>query len=272
MKPIVLVVSLLAAVAAGAVGGIVASTTAVPAQETIAAPSGTAPAAPTQSAPAAAFVDQSDVQRQITDLTREVDRLHAELAALREGRVRADATEVAQAAPTEDVPAASLAIIHEDAIRRVIAKERAELEQKEEDARKQRELEAALQRAERVAKELGMSTTEQRKLGELYALERDKREEFRKAFQDGQTPDRDQMRQTFQEYRDWRTAELNARFGPDLAARVAESEGDRGGGFRMMGGEGGGAAFGGNNGGGNRRRNNGNGNNNNGGGGGAGGG
>lgn len=261
MKPIVVVLSLIAAVAAGAVGGIVASTTATPAQAVAGPSRGAARAPETATARPSALVDNSDVQKQIGDLSNEVARLQAELVALREGRVRADATEAAQAVTTEEIPAGSLAIIHEDAIRRVIAKDRAELQQKEEDARKQREIDSAVQRAERIAKELGLSTAEQQKLAEVYVMERDKRDEFRKAFQDGTVPDRDQMRQTFQEFRDWRTTELTSRLGADLAAKVNEFEGDRGGfGMRMMGPDGGGGgafgAGGGNGGGRQGRRNN----------------
>lgn len=259
MKPIVAVLGLFAAVAAGAVGGIVAAPSAAP------APTDGALAAAPKSAPASVAaahetIDTSDVGRQLAELSNEVARLRAELSAVREGRVRETAAPE-QVASKEDLPEESFAILHRDAILRVIADERADLQRKEEEARKQRELEQSQQRAERVAKDLGMSTTETRKLAEVYALERDKRDEFMKTMRSGDMPDREQMRQTFTEFRDWRTSALTNALGPDLAAKVNEYDGDRGFGGRF--GDFGGPGGGGGNGGGNANRPNGNGGNGN---------
>lgn len=276
MKPIVAVLGLVVAAAAGAVGGIVASSTATPSPVEVAnaghAPKSDATAA--HAAPAATL-DTSDVQKSIRDLSDEVERLRAELVALREGRVRESATAQDDGKVGEELPAGSLAILQKDAILRVIAEDRADQVRKEEEARKQRELEQAQQRAERTGKELNLTAAEQSKLAEVYAMEREKRDEFMSRMRAGDVPDRDQMRQQFQEYRDWRTNELTSRLGSDLAAKVNEFDGDRMGfGGRAFGGGPGGdgnpAGTGGNNGGRRNRpgggNNNGNGGRNNGGG------
>lgn len=247
MKPIVAILGLFAAVAAGAVGGIVASTTATPTAADTAAvrPLEPAPQTAAHTAPAAAL-DTSDVQKELRDLSDEVMRLRAEIAAVREGRVRETAVAATPTAAGEELPAESLAILHKDAILRVIAEDRAEQLRKEDEARKQRELEQAQQRAERVAKELNLSKAEERKLAEVYVMEREKRDEFMSRMRAGDVPDRDQMRQSFQEYREWRTNELTTRLGADLAAKVNEYDGDRMGfGGRMMGGPGDGGGLGG---------------------------
>ena len=265
MKPIVAILGLIIAAAAGAVGGIVASTTCAPpaAESTaLAAQPMHATSSVGQSAPSA-HLDQSDVQQHISDLSNEVARLRAELSAMREGRVRESL--VPEGAPKEEIADDAFAVMHRNAILRVIADERADLARKEEEARKQAQLEASQQKAERTAKELGLNTTETRKLAEIYGQERDKRDEFMKAMRSGDVPDRDQMRQSFQEYRDWRTTALTTALGADMAQKVNDYDGERGGfGGRGFGPDGGGGgrgtnAAGGNNagrngGGGNARR------------------
>ncbi|MBK7877957.1 MAG: hypothetical protein IPJ77_19950 [Planctomycetes bacterium] len=269
MKPIVAILGLVVAAAAGAVGGIVASSTAAPAPVEVAAHSSAAKAETSASA-ASVTIDQTNFEKELRDLSDEVLRLRAELAAVREGRVRETAVEGTPTKVGEEIPAESLAILHKDAILRVIAEDRAEQQRKEDDAHKQQQLEQALQRAERVGKELNLSKGEQQKLAEVYAMEREKRDEFMSKMRQGDVPDRDQMRQSFQEYRDWRTTELTNRLGADLATKVNEYDGDRMGfGGRMFGGPdgggGGASATGGNNNGGGGRRNRPGGGNNNGG-------
>jgi uncharacterized membrane protein YgcG len=242
MKPIVAILGLLAAVAAGAVGGIVASTTTATPVATDANTATARPSSTTTTTSAAPTVDNSDLQSEITALQNELARLRSELVSLREGRTRESATATPASASTELIPAESLAIIQKDAILRVIAEERADLQRKEDEARKQRELEQATQRAERVAKELNLSPAEQTKLAEVYVMEREKRDEFMRNMRSGEVPDREQMRQSFQEYREWRTNELTTRLGADLATKVNEYDGDRMGfgGRGMGGGDGGG--------------------------------
>lgn len=251
MKPIVAILGLVVAAAAGALGGFVASSTSTTPQVES---NSTAHVEKQTAAPipaASPLVDNSDLTHQLTDLTNEVARLRSELASVRDGRVREPAIAKDPTKATEETPAESLAILHKDAILRVIAEDRADQLRKEDEARKQRELEQATQRAERVGKELNLSTTEQRKLAEVFVMEREKRDEFMRNMRNGDVPDREQMRTSFQEYRDWRTNELTTRLGADLAAKVNEMDGDRMGfGGRAFGGDMGG---GNNNGGGGRR-------------------
>lgn len=281
MKPLLVVVGLFAAVAAGAAGGFLAAPAAAPIAAASSADRSVAPAPVSNSNGAAApavALDSHAFGEQIDALSAEVARLRAELASIKEGRVR-------ESALPEEVRKSSAAVAsdeefvatHRNAILRVLADERADAARKADEERKQKDQEAAQQRAERVAKELGLNTAQRNSLADIYVAERQKREEFMKAFREGNVPDdREQMRANFQQYRDWRTNELNTRLGADVATRVTEYEGDRGMGFGG-GGFGGprgeaGANGGGGGGGGRNRNRNGGGNNGGGGNGGNGGG
>jgi len=245
MKPIVAVLGLFVAVGAGALGGYVGSSMNTPAEVELAATRGAVHGTePVSRATDAEPVELhgSGVADEVRRLSDELARVQAELANLREGRAR----ESAMPAPTEeaaDVPeAGALAIVHRDAILRVIDEDRKMQAQKAEDERKAREAEQAMQRAERLGKELGMNQAQTRALGDFYVLETERRNEMFKDFRNGNMPtDREQARTMFQEYRDWRTGELNTRLGNDLAAKVTEADGgmDRRGFGGMFGGEGG---------------------------------
>jgi hypothetical protein len=253
MKPLIVLVGLFAAVAAGAVGGFLAAPAAAQ-KEHASARSDAAPSAPTAAVNAAApavALDAHAYGEQIDALTSEVARLRADLLAIKEGRVREsaipeDARQSAELAASDEAFLAN----HRGAILRVLADERAAAAKQAEDERRQRDLDAAAQRAERMAKELGMTTAQRDSLADIYFTEREKREEFMKGLREGTVPeDREQMRQTFQQYRDWRTNEMNTRLGAELATRVTELEGERGmGGFGMRGEFGGGGGGGRNNG------------------------
>lgn len=270
MKPLIVLLGLFAAVAAGAVGGFVAAPAAAPKESVArqaASPSNETSVAAANAGTPAVALDGHAYGDQIEKLEAEVARLRADLLAVKEGRVResaipADTRATAAIAASDEEFLAN----HRSAILRVLADERADAAKKAEEERRQRDMEAATQRADRIAKELGMTTAQRDSLADIYFTERGKRDEFMKGLREGTIPeDREQMRQTFQQYRDWRTNELNTRLGADLAARVTEAEGDRGmGGFGMRGefGGGGGRNNNGNNNAGERVRRNRGGNDN----------
>lgn len=260
MKPLVVILGIFVAAAAGAAGGLLAgSSTAPAAVETADTHAQGAHVAPAAKPATSERVESAGLAEQVNQLSDEVTRLQAELAAIREGRVR----EVAARAPAEntgEVTADDLfAAQHRNAILRVIDEDRALQAQKAEDERRAKESLAAQQRAERNAKELGLSTSQTRALADFYVLESDKRNEFFKDFRNGNVNiDREQTRTLMSEFRDWRTTELTTRIGADNVTRLNEIDGDRGPGFaggRAFGGDGNaaGGAPGAN---GNRRRNN----------------
>jgi hypothetical protein len=260
MKPLVVILGIFVAAAAGAAGGMLAGSSATPAAVETADLHAQAAHVPSAAAPAAsARVESAGLAEQVHQLSDEVTRLQAELAAIREGRVREVA--VAKSAEnTGEVTADDLfAAQYRGAILRVIDEDRALQAQKAEDERRAKESIAAQQRAERNAKELGLSTTQTRALADFYVLESDKRNEFFKDFRNGNVNmDRDQARTAMTEFRDWRTTELTTRLGADNVTRLNEIDGDRGPGFaggRAFGGDGN-AAGGAPGATGNRRRNN----------------
>src|SRR6185436_19635767 len=113
----------------------------------------------------AAAIESSGISEQVNQLSNEVARLQAELVALREGRVRESVATDSTTAKLADVPEDAFAVMHRDAIPRVIDDDRKLQAKKAEDERKAREAELAQQRADRVAKELGLNTTQARALG-----------------------------------------------------------------------------------------------------------
>lgn len=265
MKPLVVILGIFVAAAAGAAGGMLAAPSAAPAPLTTEL--GTAPsvAAASSAATAPVRVESAGLAEQVHQLSSEVARLQSDLAAIREGRVREPAVSAPKVDAAESIADDEFAAMHRNAILRVIDEDRALQAKKAEDERRAKDAENALARAERNGRELGLTTTQTRSLADFYVLEADKRNEFFKDFRNGNMPnvDREQARTAFAEYRDWRTTELTTRIGADNLARLNEIDGERGPGFagRNFGGGGGGGADGagtpGGGGNGNRRRNNG---------------
>lgn len=180
-------------------------------------------------------------------LTREVDELHARVAALKAGAEREPAPVAVAEAPVDE-SATAYAAVHREAILKVIEDDRLAQQRKREEEQRARDLQAMLARAERTAKRYGLTVDQQKSLADVYLLERTKMEDFRTQMreQGGMGGDPEQMRTSFQELRDWRLLELSTRLGPDLAQQINDSEFDRfrdaagGGGRRGNRGQGGG--------------------------------
>jgi hypothetical protein len=210
------------AAAAGAVGGVIVTGSPATPNGDVAAHNGNA-------GTAASVSDNSKLVSRIESLNQEVADLHQEILRLKETTHRAPA---AEAAPVKLVEAdtTDFAATHRDAILKIIAQDREDLERKKEEERKAKDLENILARADRAAKKLGLNTTQQKALADVYVLESQKMEEMRNLRGQG---DPEAARTAFQEFRDWRMAELTKRFGADLAQQVNENDlaGFRGGGF-----------------------------------------
>jgi hypothetical protein len=137
----------------------------------------------------------------------------------------------------------------------VIEEDRQEQKRKADEEQRARELQAALARAERTAKEFGLGHDQEKSLADVYILERAKIDDLRTQMRD-QTGDPAAMRQSFRELRDWRLNELTTRLGADLAQKINDTDaqafrGAFGGGGPGGGGGGGGGRRGGNGGNGN---------------------
>jgi hypothetical protein len=210
--------------------------------------------APASVAAQPAASESADTLARIDALGREVDDLRAQVAALKAGAAREPAAPVVAEKPVEEA-STSFVADHRDAILRVIEEDRQEQKRKADEEQRARELQAALARAERTAKEFGLGHDQEKSLADVYILERAKIDDLRTQMRD-QTGDPAAMRQSFRELRDWRLNELTTRLGADLAQKINDTDaqafrGAFGGGGPGGGGGGGGGRRGGNGGNGN---------------------
>lgn len=251
MKTALILVVLVLLLALGALGLTLFGNNRAAAAETHAA---NAPAAAQTVAPA----DSAETLARIDAIGRRLDDLSAQIAALKAGAAREP---VAAAAPEKPVDEVSTNFVaeHRDSILKVIEEDRQEQKRKAEEEQRARELQAALARAERTAKEFGLGHDQEKLLADVYVLERAKIDDLRTQMRD-QTGDPAAMRQSFRDLRDWRLNELTTRLGAELAEKINETDaqafrgafgGGGGGGGRRGGGNGGPGGNGGNGGNGN---------------------
>lgn len=225
MKPIYIILGLILAAGAGALGGSLVATR---------APAHTTEALQPQVAalqPAVAITPE--VSKRLEALSMEISALETQLAAVRDERARTPVVAAASAPDRASVLAEStesFAAVHRDAILKVVADERAEQERKREEERKQREEQQLANKADRAAQKFNLNDAQKRQLTEYYVTERQKFDEMRMQFREGTAPGgpNETARDAFKEARDWRTNELTRLFGTDLGAQINEFETDRG--------------------------------------------
>jgi hypothetical protein len=221
MKPILMILGLVLAAGAGALGGILAAprATRAPVDAWVdARPAATPP--PSQN---------PELEKRLQSLSLELSGLQTEIAALRDERSRAPAAaETSQSADKLAVAAESsevFAAVHRDAILKVLADERAAQEKKREEERRDRELKALEAKADRATQKLGLNAAQRSTLVDYYANERTHIEEMRAQFRDS-AQDGNTARDAFREGREWRANELTRLFGTDLGAQINEFEGE----------------------------------------------
>lgn len=181
-------------------------------------------------APSVSDARAGEALARVDALSREVDDLRAELAALKAGAARQPALETAALKPVDD-SSASFAAAHREAILQVIEDDRQDQKRKAEEEQRARDLQAALSRAERTAKQFGLLADQQKQLADIYVLERQKMVDLRTQSRDpNAAADPQAMRQGYRDLREWRLTQLTNRFGPDLGARIDEFDNQRGGG------------------------------------------
>lgn len=236
MKALIAVLCLLVAAAAGAVGGVIVT-------GSPAAPAADGSQLALANAPVSNSTFNSDkLVARIESLNQEVTELHLELMRLKSDKDRTPAAAPVQVAEAETT---NFAVQNREAILKLIAQDREDLERKKEEERRAKDLEAILARADRAAKKLGLNSTQQKALADVYILERQKMDDMRNLRGQG---DPEAARTAFQDFREWRTEELTKRLGADVAQQINESDlanfrggfgGGRGGGQGGQGGQGG---------------------------------
>lgn len=215
MKPIAIIALGIGALAGGAIGAGLLGLFIIPA-----APTPAAATPETVTKYVAAQTDDSHIL-EIASLRSELDLLQDEVARLsssRESAVETVATPVAAIlanAPSRDV------------ILGVLQQEEDRKDEERRLEREQREQDALTRRIERVAEKLSLSSSDQTTLSQIYTEERKKQTEMWTTMRDGGM-DRDMIRESMTEVRDWRTEQLNLSFGEDLASQIAEESGGRG--------------------------------------------
>ncbi len=225
MKPIVIIALGIGALAGGALGALALSIffTAPAPAPVAAAPSMTTEYVATQTDDGAIL--------EIANLRDELDSLRDEVASLRSNResavepVATPAAAVKANAPSRDV------------ILGVMQQEEDRKDEERRLEREKREQDALTRRIERIAEKLSLSSADQTTLSQIYTEERQKQTEMWTAMRDGGM-DREMIRESMTEVRDWRTEQLNLSFGKDLAGQIAEESGGRGWGDWTGGGRG----------------------------------
>lgn len=182
-------------------------------------------------APSGTDARLGEVLARVDALSREVDGLRADLAALKAGAARQPAVETAAERPLDE-SAVAFAAAHREAILKVIEDDRQEQKRKQEEEQRARDLQASLSRAERTAKQFGLAADQQKQLADLYVLERQKLDDLRTQMRDpaAGAVDPQAMRQGYRNLQEWRLTQLTNRFGPDLGARIDEFDNPRFGG------------------------------------------
>ncbi|HVS12189.1 MAG TPA: hypothetical protein VMS76_20170 [Planctomycetota bacterium] len=192
-------------------------------------------------APARAEPAEAPIGPELEGLRAEIAMLSGRLAKVQDelGRLRdaAERTPVQPASLEGSGAAAKVEVppIQRQAVLQILEEERQREEDEREAQRKERELRAIENRAGRVARELGMSPADERRLVELMVIETQRRDELIAQVRDGGF-DRETMRQSMQELQRWRSDELAKSFGPSLAQQIGEQGADWGGGGRRRGG------------------------------------
>jgi hypothetical protein len=188
------------------------------------------------SQPATTDGRSDEVLARLDGFARELDELRAQIAVLKTGAAREPAVEIAAQKPLDE-PASTFAALHRDAILKVIDDDRQEQKRKQDEEQRARDLQTAMARAERTAKQFGLVGDQAKSLADVYVLERQKIDDLRNQMRDagGAVGDPAAMRQGFRDLRDWRLNELTNRLGADLAEKINEADAQRLGG----GGEGG---------------------------------
>lgn len=233
MKAALVLVSLCCILALGALGLFLSGGREAQSEHRTATAVGASSASPPAVQPATTDTRSDEVLARLDAFAREIDDLRAQIAALKAGSAREPA---AEAAPQKalDEPAASFAAAHRDAILKVIDDDRQEQKRKQDEEQRARDLQSALARAERTAKQFGLVGDQQKSLADVYILERQKIDDLRNRMRDqgGAVADPEAMRQGFQDLRDWRLNELTIRLGADLAGKINDADFQRfGGGF-----------------------------------------
>jgi hypothetical protein len=216
MKPILVITLGLASVAGGALGAFVLG---------IFFMSPTSEGVVAEPESELAFVvtpTDNGVPIELASLRSEVDELRTELASLRADRESAVIEEpLAVAALTTNAPSENMIL---DVLQR---KEEREDEERRVE-REQREQDSLDRRIERIAEKLSLSAADQTTLAQIYTEERAKQTEMWTMMREG-SMDRETIRSSMTEVRDWRTEQLTLSFGEDLATQIGEEGGGRGG-------------------------------------------
>jgi hypothetical protein len=196
---------------------------------------------------------------QVEQLERLVIGLKAEVTMLGDERMRTPvgASDTAEAVETALAADAQFSAVQRQAVVAVIEAERQRLEDEREQARLDREQQRILDRAARVAQELGLGPADEKRLGDLLIESTLKRSELFARLREGGgwgPETRGVMRENMTALQESYEVSLITAFGQPLGEQIAEKteiDGGGRGGFRGPGGGGSPGGEGGNN---NRRR------------------
>ena len=218
MKPTTLLSLFLAALAGGAVGGILARPTTAPAPLVAAPAPGLSPATSLDGRSADA------VRRDLDDLRLALAGLERKLEALE----RAPAPlPVQPAAPEpEALTSAQLTSKQEHQVFELIEADRARRATERAVARELKRIEGIENYAAAMTTKLGLAPGSEDFLTAVLLEESQRQIEIKDAGMNWNDPnDQRAMKESFAQVREWRTAQFTQHFGPDMARRMASMEG-----------------------------------------------
>lgn len=218
MKPIAIALVLVTASVAGAAGAGTVLLMQAPAAAANDEPVEARPAAPGEAVAAGGSEAVERLEAEVRMLGTRLADLSREFQQVRTAAERTPVPEVAGAASV--VPPTALAVQKEQ-VASILTEIREEEERARELERQEREKRQMENRAERIARELGMGPGDQTRLVEFMTQASVKREELMVQMRDGGL-DREAMRTSFESLRVWSTAELNKSFGPQLAEQIMQ--------------------------------------------------
>jgi len=190
--------------------------------------------------------DLEGLRGEVAMLTRTVGELQGEVERLRSSQLREPLAAGGEEAVTpESLAAAGLTPVQiEERMRDVFAAERQREDEQREAEQAERARAMAERQAERIAAELNLSPADRTRLTEHLVAAGEKRREMFDSMRGGGF-DREAMRASMEELREWNTQELYRSFSPSVAAQLEEMGNDVFGGGRGPGGFGGGGRRGG---------------------------
>ena len=185
--------------------------------------------APISAASPGERAELADLRDEIQRLASTVRQLQMEVEGLRSAASREPIEAARESESDQPTPLAAVDRVQlAERVREVLDEERRREEQQAEIERIEREKQNAIRMAERIGERLGLAPSDQTLLANHLISAQTKRNDLMQQMRDSGF-DREDMRSSFEQLRDWNNAELLRLFGPDVGAQISEQTNNMGG-------------------------------------------